>query len=142
MKHLKLFSVVAILFFGCVGKPYTPADLESDVKGVVRTAAIVRLTKHPEKRPAWIRAESAMGLLVRNEDWNLNSFTTAFLVGSADRIQNDTVVISIQAGVLAITTSARGQVNLEDPVWAKAAITGAYAGIGDALKIVLPPPES
>ncbi len=137
---LSLLAVVGVLFLsGCAGttgeqKPYTPVELRADVDAAVGTFAAFRLASHPEGRAAWERAEVGLQNLIDHEDWSVGAFTEALSVSGGSVIENQRIQIVVENGLVVVNALARGRIDMENPVYAKAVIEGALSAIKRVLK--------
>ena len=148
MKRITEMFLAAALVLACCftagcasdqpASEYTPADLRSDVNAAVGTFAAFRLASNPDGRSAWISAESGLSSLVAQERWSVSAFAEAFAVAGADKIEDQRIRLVLENGLVIVTTLARGRVNLEDPVWARAVIEGARDAIQRVLRVTAP----
>lgn len=131
-KFISIWSALILALVGCTSQPareYTPSDLKADVDAAVGVFAALRLSSNPEGREAWIAAKNGLESLVLQQKWSVSAFAEAFAVSGADKIEDARIRLVLENGIVIVTTLARGRVNLEDPVWARAVIEGARDAI-------------
>lgn len=141
---LSFLAVVGVLFLsGCAGTgsgtdSYTPIELQADVDAAVGTFAAFRLASHPEGRAAWERAAVGLQNLIDHEDWSVSAFTEALSVSGGSVIENQRIQIVVENGLVVVNALARGRIDMENPVYAKAVIEGALSAIKRVLKSTAP----
>lgn len=138
-----LFALVSAIFFsGCAGsgnsKPYTPAELQSDVDAAVGSFAAFQLSSRPQGRPSWERAAAGLQNLTDNKNWSVSAFTEAFAVSGANVIENQRIQLVVENGLVVVNALARGRIDMSDPQWARAVIEGALSAIRRVLKSTAP----